>query len=522
VPSLEAVWRAVFPQAELAPATTAPALERPVAWVRVLKARVPAFDAMDPDDLAILPRATLGSLAALAVEPAAVVDAIAQARGAGVVVVAADEGADAMTDDVLQRAAAGGLGAFRLSETDVSALERSAIAYIVNGQAELERRVAALEAELEQVALAGEGPPGLAASIARFLARPVVIEGPDGGVLAVHAPTGSSDAAGVGSYLKRRRGAALRLALPLATDDSGSARSGGALVLLGAGSVTELERAATARVAALVALEVGRGSGVRVGAERRSDGLPADGPPWVVVVSRQIDDAAPTTLQQRERLRHDLARLEPRRRLSLRGDAASVELRLVAALTDDDPRGLTVAARVAAHVGRPVALSRPFANQTERPIMEAQARATLEAVEHLPPAEQARLAASDGAVVAVHELAPAYRLVGALPALPDARRQAEALLAPLMTGRAQRDAEALATLRAVLDHPGMAEAAAALGVHRNTLAYRLNAIERRTGWRLSQPLLRMALALAVRAVQNDQETGATATVMPARTASDAR
>ena len=89
--------------------------------------------------------------------------------------------------------------------------------------------------------------------------------------------------------------------------------------------------------------------------------------------------------------------------------------------------------------------------------------------------------------------------------MPEAGRHARALLQPLLGGSPTRDAHALATLRAVLDHAGMAEAAAALHVHRNTLAYRLAVIERRTGWRLSDPVLRFGLALAVRFVQIDQE-----------------
>ena len=79
------------------------------------------------------------------------------------------------------------------------------------------------------------------------------------------------------------------------------------------------------------------------------------------------------------------------------------------------------------------------------------------------------------------------------------------MLHPLMTGRRSHDVHSLATLRAVLDYPGMAEAAAALGIHRNTLAYRLGAIERRTGWSMSDPLVRFGLALAVRFVQTDQD-----------------
>jgi purine catabolism regulator len=55
----------------------------------------------------------------------------------------------------------------------------------------------------------------------------------------------------------------------------------------------------------------------------------------------------------------------------------------------------------------------------------------------------------------------------------------------------------------VLDQPGLAEAAAALGVHRNTIAYRVHRIEESTGWSLADPELRFPLALALRLVQDD-------------------
>lgn len=71
-------------------------------------------------------------------------------------------------------------------------------------------------------------------------------------------------------------------------------------------------------------------------------------------------------------------------------------------------------------------------------------------------------------------------------------------------GSAATKAQRLATLRAVLEHPGAAAAAEALGIHRNTLLYRVVRIEERTGWRLDDPDLRLALAIAVRLVQNDQ------------------
>jgi DNA-binding PucR family transcriptional regulator len=64
--------------------------------------------------------------------------------------------------------------------------------------------------------------------------------------------------------------------------------------------------------------------------------------------------------------------------------------------------------------------------------------------------------------------------------------------------------ERLQTLRAVLDHAGAGEAAAALGIHRNTLAYRVRNLEALTGWDLADPDLRLALSVAVRIVQSAQ------------------
>jgi hypothetical protein len=367
---------------------------------------------------------------------------------------------------------------------------------VVNARAELEARAAALELELEQAAQANAGPEGLAAVISTFFARPVAIEAEDGSVLAVHAGAESA-AAGpqVSAYLRQRRGAALRVPLPTA----------GALVLLGGGPVSDLERVASARVAPFLALSLaapGDGHDRRAG---RSERLPADGPPWVVVIARQeTDDDAPDAVS-RDRARAALRRLEPVRRLQLRGDASSLELRLVFAPSASDRRGAAFAARVSRLLRRPVAISEAFAAPADRGTREASARATLEAFEALPAGERRQLTATDGAVVLRTELLPALRLLAGLSAMPDAPRHARAMLNPLLTGRDARDAHSLATLRAVLDHPGMAEAAAALGIHRNTLAYRLAAIERRTGWSMSDPLVRFGLALAVRFVQTDQE-----------------
>jgi sugar diacid utilization regulator len=96
--------------------------------------------------------------------------------------------------------------------------------------------------------------------------------------------------------------------------------------------------------------------------------------------------------------------------------------------------------------------------------------------------------------------------VGSLHNLPDGVHNARVLLAPLLRGRPAVVAERLATLRAVLEQPGLSEAARSLGIHRNTLAYRIGRIEAAGGWRLDDPDVRFALALAVRIVQNAQDS----------------
>jgi DNA-binding PucR family transcriptional regulator len=212
----------------------------------------------------------------------------------------------------------------------------------------------------------------------------------------------------------------------------------------------------------------------------------------VVLMARQED--SPEGGPDREEIRQELRFRFAARRLSLRGTSESVELRAVAAPEPDDPTGARIAGRVAAFLGRTVALSRPFTDPAARPAEEAAARATLEVAERLaevPPVARAdRIAA--------------YRLVNSLGNLPDNRTQAAMLLEPLLKGRQASVRERLATLRAVLDHPGTNEAAAVLGIHRNTLAYRLRNLESLTGWDLADPELRLALLIAVRLVQSAQ------------------
>ncbi|MGZ3631073.1 MAG: PucR family transcriptional regulator [Candidatus Limnocylindrales bacterium] len=494
MPTLEEVRDAVFPAADpLVP----PALEAgrlPVAWVRLLKARSPAFDVLEPGDLAIAPERALATLAAGPVEPSALVDGIVRAGAAGVLLVG--EGTSGpMVARAVARLRELGLPTYRLAGGDATQLERAVIGFLVNARAEVERQAARLEGQLEELALAGAGAGEFAAAVATFLGRAVALEDPHGRVLAVHAPALSPTAARDAARYVARPASAVALRLALADV--------GALVLLGPASPTELERTAAARVAPLLAIALGQGAGLP-GAPRarREAGLPAAGPPWVVLMARQIEPGLEAPRSEREALRARLRRLAPARRLALRGDADSLELRLVVSAGADDPQGLEIGERVAVLAGRTVAASRPFVVTEGRPLAEQEARATLEAAEALGRGAAAQ--AHRALRVARADRLAVYRLLGGLADLPGGRREAAALLAPLQRGSPAARAERLATLRALLDQAGPGAAASALGIHRNTLAYRVRRIEAQTGWRLDDPDLRFTLALALRLVQSDQ------------------
>ena len=492
MPTLGELQLAIFPTAvRLAPPDREP-LMAPVAWVRVMKARTPAFDALEPGDLAIVPEAALDLLTA-EVEAGDALAALVRGAGAcALLLVGPREGSEAgpAAAAVAGEAGAMGLPVLRLAGGDTERLERAVIGYLVNARAELDRQAGALEADLERLALTGAGPDALAGAVATFVGRAVALEGTAGEVLAVHAPPRPPTAARAAArYLADARAVALRAPLAGAT----------ALILLGPEPVTELERTIARRVGPLLALALGHvATAVARPPARRPEGFPAAGPPWVVLMARQGGSGEADTREAREALRARVRRLAGARHLQLRGDADSLELRLVAATPPDDPLALQLAERVATVASRLVAVSRPFVAPEARAGAEAEARATLDAASALPPPS-----GQPERLVVRADRQAAYRLLSNLHNLPDGHTQAQRLLAPVLEGRPGRRSRRLATLRAVLEQPGFAAAAAVLGIHRNTLTYRLGVLERLTGWQLDDPELRLALLIALRLVQND-------------------
>jgi hypothetical protein len=497
--TLGEIRAAVLPAATLSRPLTPAESEREVAWVRVLVPRDPPSDALDAGDLAIVPGSVAAASAADPAATEALAATLARARVAAVVLCgdqagAASDGPTAAAVDGLAAATErAGLTTFRLVPADPLGLERRLIAYLVNQRAEVDRRATELDGQLARLALGGGGLTTLAAAIGEYFGRAVAIENPGGETLAVHAPAEPpSAAAAAARYLSRALGsiAALRIVIPAIPGERGS---GGRLLLLGDEPATELERVAGERVAGILGLELARAAALDQARDelRRGEPLPADGPPWVVMMARQVPKDPASGLEDaadRERVRAGLRAIAPARRLLLRGSAESLELRLVVAAPDDDPAGDALAGQIAAYLGRTVAVSRPFPDAGGRPAAEGAARATLDAAEALgeppPVAHAARL--------------PAYVLLGNLHNIPFAAGQASALLAPLLESGPATRRHRLETLRAILGASGPGEAASSLGVHRNTIAYRTAAIERDTGWNLADPDLRLALQIALR------------------------
>jgi purine catabolism regulator len=470
-----------------------------IAWVRVMRGRVPAFDALDPGDLVIVPAAALGVVAPGASELDALVAALAAVPVSGAILVEAEPGAAATSGlaSAAKALAAVGIDSVRVDRDDVAEVERSVIGFIVGQGAELERQASLLEAELRRRALEGGGVAGLVATVSAFLGRALALEAGRGAPIVVHAPAeapgAAAEAARYESRAPGRAGAvALRVELPSPAGATGN------LLVLGSEPASELARVTLPRVAGLVALELARDEAVRGALDRarRAEPMPAAGPPWVVILARQREpggeDDTPAAREAREAVRRSIRLLAPARRMNLRGDADSLEVRAVAAgdLADAAP----LAQRIGELLGRPAAVSRTFETPADRPAAEAEARATLEAALSLerPP----RLARADRLAI--------YRMLGAMHKLPDGRQLALAVLAPLLDARPDVRRERVETLRAILGHGGVSEAAAALGVHRNTVAYRLRRIEAATGWQLADAELRLPLAAALEFVQEEQ------------------
>ena len=350
-----------------------------------------------------------------------------------------------------------------------------------------------------------------------FLGRAVALEGRRGEVLAVHAPdAGAAEPPPPSAQYARGSPAprALRVALPAAAAAGrrrdrhrrlrgrrGRRLGAGRLLLLGDRPASDAGAGRGRRASAACWPWSWRGprpSGVPQDAARRAESLPADGPPWVMLVARQVRrsaDRAPS-IEAARRFARDSACIAPPRRLALRGDAESLELRLVLAVRRRRPAEARAAGR---RLRR-----RTFWRLDRRgwpTCSTAGRRLTALRGPGRPARRRGRGTGHPGGRSRRCREPPRSRAGGPAARLPAARRRCRTCptgsarpgrsSTRCSTGSAEARRERLATLRAVLEQPGLREAAAALGVHRNTLAYRVRRIESLTGWRLADPDLRL-------------------------------
>ena len=138
MPTLTQIWRDVVPTATwISPADVGPKSPAPdpeIAWVRVLRARVPALEGLGPGDLAIVPETALTALVAGGADPPVLVAEMARA-GVSALLVVGDGSPGPSTGGLVVGARAQSLPVLRLDGGDPGVLERSLVGYLVNRRA---------------------------------------------------------------------------------------------------------------------------------------------------------------------------------------------------------------------------------------------------------------------------------------------------------------------------------------------------------------------------------------------------
>ena len=470
-----------------------------------MRARVPAFDALEPGDL--VDRARLGARRSWRPGRPSSRDARGRARrraGLGRDPGRGRAGADAGGRSTgAPRALPGSRHPERSRpRADAAALERSVVGFIVGRGAELERQAALLEAELRRRALEGGGVAGLVATVSAFLGRALALEAGRGAPIVVHAPAeapgaaaeaaryeaGASGRAGAG-------GAARRAARP-------AAGAAGSLLVLGAEPASELARVTLPRVAGARRPR----ACPRRGHPRRArtalagpSRCPPRGPPWVVILARQREpggeDDAPAAREAREAARRAIRLLAPARRMTLRGDADSLEIRAVAA------GDLGGGASALAERGRASCSAGPSPSR-------ARSRAPPTGPPPRPRRGRRSRPRSPSTARRGSPARTAWRSTGCwarCTSCPTATRLALAVLAPLLDGaprrppRADRDAPGASSATAASARPPPRSASTATRSPTGCAGSRP-----RPAGSLADPELRLPLALALEFVQEDQ------------------
>src|ERR1700675_4766304 len=130
--TLDDLRAAVVPSARWLSRLPAGSPGRDLAWVRLMRSRVPAFDALEPGDVAIVPVAALAVVAPDRDGVASLVRGCVEAEIGGLLIVSEAGNGPSATGPLREVAAAAGLPALDVGAADPAAIERSVIGFLVN------------------------------------------------------------------------------------------------------------------------------------------------------------------------------------------------------------------------------------------------------------------------------------------------------------------------------------------------------------------------------------------------------
>ncbi|MFN8592406.1 MAG: helix-turn-helix domain-containing protein [Thermomicrobiales bacterium] len=518
-------------------------LGREVTWAARIRSSPPAFGHLNGGELVLLPISILPELD----EQLRLEDVIQRLSQLGV---AATAVLGATTKAARDAADTAGLPLLTLPKgADVGALERDAARFISDRRREVQSRGQEVLRQLMDLAIAGEPLADVVAELARVSGRIVALEGRDGRLLVYHTAGKSAPAREAIETMVQRDWPIVARWLrttaeaspadpPTSSYDLDSSWSrlvapvigrdgllGSVSLIVPRGRVTPEDAQVTARGAAACAVVLAREQAAAT--VRREVELD--------VLDEVLDGALrseTTLLQQARRLGHDLAnshvvavaRIEPptagpvraggpvarwealeesvARAGSLRGgrvlwrirhNAAEFvlpasdirdERRLAEALADD-LRGLV-------RNGSDTALS--LGVGTVRDGLGGIRRSHAEAKQALLLGRRLN---GPGHMTLFGQLG-VYRLIFAAESLPETRDLYEQTLGSLLDYDRQNSADLVSTLGAFFAANGSPkEAAERLGVHRNTVLYRLDRIREITGFDLEDANVRMRLQLAL-------------------------
>lgn len=513
-------------------------LGREVTWATRLRPTPPAFSHLSGGELVLLPPDVLAQLD----ERLTLDAAVRQLAGFGVAAVAH---VGPVPKAARVAADAAGLALLQLPKTaDLGPLEREASRLITERRRDVQRRGQEVGRRLMELAIAGEPLAGMIRGLADLAQRAVALQGRDGRLLAYHAPAGTAPRAQVEPLLATDQP---ELARWLHETAAGSAADpptetypldaaltrlvapvigrGGLLgslsLIVPRGGDTPEDAAVTARGAEACAVVLAR-EDAAASARREVE---------LHVLDEVLDGALrseTTLLQQAKRLGHDL--LAPH----------------VALIARVDPTGPV---RVHGRDGRPTALAETLArvgaaraaralwrvrNNSAEVAWPTAAATDIEAIARRLHADLAG-AAPAGAAISLgvgtaragiagirqshHEARQAlslgrrlhgpghltrfdelgvYRVIFAAEGLPEVRGFHDEALGALLDYDRLNTADLIRTLDAYFAaRCSPKEAAGVLGVHRNTVLYRLDRIREITGQDLDDAATRLRLQLAL-------------------------